>query len=65
MLRPLMILPVAMTVALALSSPASAAACRDAHGKFVKCAKKAAPVHCKDAKGKFVKCNAPGARPAR
>jgi hypothetical protein len=66
MFKQLVILPIAMTVAVALASPASAAACRDAHGKFVKCAQKAAPAtHCKDAKGKFVKCNAPGAKPAK
>lgn len=43
---------------------ASAAACRDAKGKFIKCPEKAAkPVKCKDAKGKFAKCGTPGARP--
>lgn len=37
---------------------ASAAQCRDAHGKFIKCATvKAAPTtRCHDAHGKFVKC---------
>lgn len=40
---------------------ASAAQCRDAHGKFVKCATAApAPTassgRCRDAHGKFIKC---------
>lgn len=37
---------------------ASAAQCRDAHGKFVKCAtvKVAPATRCHDARGKFVKC---------
>lgn len=40
---------------------ASAAQCRDAHGKFIKCAT-AKPAsastsgHCRDAHGKFIKC---------
>ena len=38
---------------------ASAKQCRDAHGKFVKCATvTAAPKKCRDAKGKFIKCTA-------
>jgi hypothetical protein len=40
---------------------ANAAQCRDAHGKFIKCATaKAAPatVRCHDARGKFIKCPA-------
>lgn len=39
-------------------APASAAPCKDAKGKFVKCAPKP-PVKkpvCKDAKGHFIKC---------
>lgn len=48
------------------SVPAYAAPCRDAKGKFIKCAAKAqpAPKRCKDAKGKFAKCGTPGAKPA-
>ena len=50
------------------TSPASAAPCRDSHGKFIKCAHAAAtpkkPVRCKDAKGKFISCKAAGAHPA-
>jgi hypothetical protein len=38
------------------SDLASAAACRDAHGKFTKCPK-VAHKHCHDAKGKFTKCS--------
>ncbi len=54
--------------ALALAAtPASvsAAPCKDAKGKFVKCppAAPAKGVRCKDGKGKFAKCDAPGAKP--
>jgi hypothetical protein len=46
------------------ASPAFAAPCKDAKGRFVKCPEaKKAPVRCKDAKGKFAKCGAPGAKP--
>ena len=54
--------------AIALTAgPALAKPCRDAHGKFVKCATTAPakPVKCKDAKGKFAKCSAPGAKPVK
>lgn len=49
-----------LTLALTLGSaaPASAAPCKDAKGKFVKCPPKA-PVKkapCKDAKGRFTQC---------
>lgn len=43
------------------ASPAYAAPCKDAKGKFTKCPEK--PKRCKDAKGKFAKCGAPGAKP--
>lgn len=48
------------------SSPALAAPCKDAKGRFVKCptAAKPAPKRCKDAHGKFAKCGTPGAKPA-
>lgn len=50
------------------ASPALAAPCRDAKGKFIKCPPAAAapakPTKCKDAKGKFAKCGTPGAKPA-
>lgn len=51
----------------AIPATASAAPCRDAKGKFVKCPQKAAvaaPKRCKDAKGKFARCGTPGAKPA-
>jgi hypothetical protein len=42
-----------------LATPALAAPCKDAKGKFIKCPPAAAPKGpCKDAKGKFVKCAA-------
>lgn len=56
------------TAALALlsaaASPALAAPCKDAKGRFTKCPEaKKPPVRCKDVKGKFAKCSAPGAKP--
>jgi hypothetical protein len=45
------------------SAPALAAPCRDAKGKFVKCAAPKKVTRCKDAKGKFAKCGTRGARP--
>lgn len=56
----------ALVLVLSAASPSFAAApCRDAKGKFIKCAASAPakPVKCKDAKGKFAKCGAPGAKP--
>jgi hypothetical protein len=46
-------------------SPALAAPCRDAKGKFIKCANAtpSKPVRCKGATGKFAKCGSPGAKP--
>ena len=55
----------AATLLALLSTPALAAPCRDAKGKFIKCAA-AAPVkaiRCKAANGKFAKCGTPGAKP--
>lgn len=50
----------ALALMTAGASPLLAAPCKDAKGKFVKCAPKPAPVvkkaPCKDAKGKFIKC---------
>lgn len=53
----------AASIAL-LSTPALAAPCRDAKGKFIKCAAPAPvkPVRCKDAKGKFAKCGTAGTK---
>ena len=48
------------------ATPALAAPCKDAKGRFTKCptgAPPAKPVRCKDAKGKFAKCGMPGAKP--
>ncbi len=62
MIRNLML--AAASIAL-LSTPALAAPCRDAKGKFIKCAT-AAPTkatRCKGANGKFAKCGTPGAKP--
>jgi hypothetical protein len=50
---------------IASSAPSLAAPCRDAKGKFVKCA--TAPVkpsRCRNAKGHYAKCGTPGAKPA-
>ena len=47
-----------LTLTFALGSVAEAKpACRDAKGKFVKCAT-AKPAKCRDAKGKFTACPA-------
>ncbi|MDB5678454.1 hypothetical protein [Sphingomonas bacterium] len=54
---------IALAVVSLSASPALAAPCKDAKGKFMKCpapAKKV--VHCKF-KGKFAKCGTPGAKP--
>ena len=49
----------AMSLSPALITSASAAPCRDAKGKFIKCAPAPAkPKTCRDAKGKFIKCPA-------
>ncbi|GAC1612992.1 MAG: hypothetical protein NVS3B27_09730 [Novosphingobium sp.] len=44
-----------------IASPAYSAACRDSHGKFIKCGHAAVkkPVRCKDAQGKFARCGVP------
>jgi len=68
MFRKLMIAGASLAMLAAASPSIAAAPCRDAHGKFIKCAAKpAAPAkatRCKDAKGKFVKCGTAGAKPA-
>ena len=63
MVRNLMFAAAALTM---VATPAMAAPCRDAKGKFVKCPDKAPakPTRCKDAKGKFAKCGTVGAKPA-
>jgi hypothetical protein len=47
------------------TTPALAAPCRGAGGKFIKCATAAPakPTRCKAANGKFAKCGTPGAKP--
>lgn len=54
----------AASIAL-LSTPALAAPCRDARGKFIKCATAAPakPARCKASNGRFAKCGTPGAKP--
>lgn len=53
------LLAIASAAAL-IATPAYAAPCRNAQGKFVKCVKTAPAKakRCKDAKGKFTKCPA-------
>ena len=57
----------AFSLASIAAVPASAAPCKDAKGRFVKCppAAPTKPVKCKDAKGKFAKCGTPGAKPMK
>lgn len=67
----------AFAAAALLATGASAAPCRDSHGKFVKCPQAAATTtthattttvkttnRCRDAKGHFAKCGTAGAKPA-
>jgi len=67
MVRPLLNALASLSLIAAVTAPAHAAPCRDAKGKFIKCAKSAPAkgVKCKDAKGKFVKCGTPGAKPTK
>jgi len=51
----------ALAVVSLSASPALAAPCKDAKGKFIKCPEKK-PVRCK-LNGKFAKCGTPGAKP--
>lgn len=63
MVRNLMFAAAAFTM---VATPALAAPCRDAKGKFIKCPDKAPAkvTRCKDAKGKFAECGTPGAKAA-
>ncbi|WP_267397152.1 MULTISPECIES: hypothetical protein [unclassified Sphingomonas] len=56
---------VASLALFAGATPTLAAPCKDAKGRFTKCAPKAPakPVRCKAANGKFAKCGTPGAKP--
>ena len=60
------VLTAAAVLSLFVGTAAGAAPCRDAKGKFIKCApaKTApAPKKCRDAKGHFAKCGTPGVKP--
>jgi hypothetical protein len=59
----LKILFAAATLSL-VAAPAMALPCKDAKGRFMKCAevKKPAPTKCRKG-GKFAKCGTPGAKP--
>ena len=49
------------------ASPVWAAPCKDAKGRFMKCATKTVvtkTVRCKSANGRFAKCGTAGAKPA-
>lgn len=66
-MRALTLFAASLALIATSAAPAYAAGkqCRDAKGKFIKCADKAAPAkRCKDSKGKFAKCGTPGAKPA-
>ena len=62
MIRNLLLAAASLAIA---TTPAFAAPCRDAKGKFIKCPPAAAakPTRCKSANGKFAKCGTPGAKP--
>ncbi len=45
-------------LSFAAGTTADAASCRNAAGKFIKCAAPAKPTKCRDAKGKFIACTA-------
>lgn len=65
MFRRLLTASIATAFMLGAVSPAFAAPCRDARGKFAKCPKPAAqPMRCRNAKGRFAKCGTAGAKPA-
>lgn len=62
-MRALFAISAALTL-MAGATTVSAAPCKDAKGRFVKCpSAPAKPARCKDAKGKFAKCGTPGAKP--
>lgn len=56
----------AASLASLAAVPASAAPCKDAKGRFIKCSTAPTkPIKCKDAIGKFAKCGTAGAKPVR
>ncbi len=64
--KPMMGPPKPVAKPMASPAPGAKGPCKDANGKFIKCAVPSAPkkgVHCRDANGKFAKCSAPGAHP--
>ena len=52
------LIPLVALLFVASAAPASAAACRDAKGKFIPCPAAAPATKCRDTKGKFIKCDA-------
>jgi len=55
----------AFSISVVGVAPVTAAPCKDAKGKFIKCPPpKPLLVRCKDGRGKFAKCGTPGAKPA-
>ncbi|RYY12249.1 MAG: hypothetical protein EON55_12670 [Alphaproteobacteria bacterium] len=54
----------AASLSLLAGTPALAAPCKDAKGRFTKCptAAPAKPTRCKAANGKFAKCGTPSAK---
>ena len=50
--------PLVVLLFVTSAGPASAAACRDAKGKFIPCPAAASANKCRDTKGKFIKCDA-------
>lgn len=52
----------ALAVVSLSATPALAAPCKDAKGKFIKCPEKKPAARCK-LNGKFAKCGTPGAKP--
>ena len=59
--RALFSLLIMSAAVLAVSDANAAAKCRDASGKFIKCATTSTATRCKNASGKFAKCGTPGA----
>jgi hypothetical protein len=56
---------VAMLASFGSLAEAKAPPCRDAKGKFIKCADKKPAPRCRNAKGQFAKCGTTGAVPVK
>jgi hypothetical protein len=57
----------ALAATAIIASPVTAAPCKNAKGRFIKCPPKAvskATGKCRNARGQFAKCGTPGAKPA-